>query len=281
MYRVTARIQDDRERPNESALTLWVAGGKNPPKRDVEQETVDMITDRKEYTAGDTAEILIQSPFYPAEGVLTLRRSGILKTERFNMDGPSYTLRVPIEDAYTPNLYVQVDLAGTAKRTDDKGQVDDKLPKRPAFAKGELNLSIPPLSRKLNVTATPRDKALEPGTETSVSVEVKDATGKPVAGSEIALVVVDEAILSLTGYRIDDPLNTFYSQRGSETTDHHLRKDVLLGNPEDVLKQVQQGGNANAVGGRGVMAETMAAPAPPKAAARKRAMDGVMKEEDE
>ncbi|MDT4953339.1 MAG: alpha-2-macroglobulin [Acidobacteriota bacterium] len=252
VYRVTARIQDDRERPNESALTLWVAGGKTPPKRDVEQETVEMIPDRKEYKAGETAEILVQSPFYPAEGVVTLRRSGILKSERFHMDGPSYTLRVPLEDAYTPNLHVQVDLAGAAERTDDKGQVDTKLPKRPAFAKGELNLPIPPLARKLNVVATPRDKALEPGTQTVVNVEVKDAAGKPVAGSEIALVVVDEAILALTGYRIEDPLNTFYSERGGDATDYHLRANVLLGNPEDVAKLMQQqpGGVAG-----GVMAE--------------------------
>ena len=253
-YRVTARIQDDRERPNESALTLWVAGGKTPPKRDVEQETVEMIPDRKEYKAGETAEILVQSPFYPAEGVLTLRRSGILKSERFHMDGPSYTLRVPLEDAYTPNLHVQVDLAGAASRTDDKGQVDAKLPKRPAFAKGELNLSIPPLARKLNVVATPRDKALEPGTQTVVNVEVKDAAGKPVVGSEIALVVVDEAILALTGYRIDDPLNTFYSERGGDAVDYHLRANVLLGNPEDVAQLMQQQGRG-AVGG--VMADSM------------------------
>lgn len=239
MYRVTALIQDDRERPNQSALTLWVAGGKTPPKRDVEQEAIDMIPDRKEYKAGDTAEILVQSPFYPAEGVLTLRRSGILKSERFQMDGPSFTLRVPIEEAHTPNLHVQVDLTGAAARTDDKGQVNDKLPKRPAFAKGELNLLIPPISRKLAVTATPRDTALEPGTETVVNVEVKDAMGRAVAGSEVALVVVDEAILSLTGYRIGDPLYTFYSQRGGGATDYHLRANVLLGNPEDVMKQVQ------------------------------------------
>ncbi|HKC62959.1 MAG TPA: alpha-2-macroglobulin family protein, partial [Pyrinomonadaceae bacterium] len=284
MYHVTARIQDDHERPNESGLTLWVAGGKNPPKRDVEQETVDMIPDRKEYKAGDVAEILIQSPFYPAEGVMTLRRSGILKTERFNMDGPSYTLRVPVEDAYTPNLYVQVDLAGAAKRTDDKGQVNDKLPKRPAFAKGELNLSIPPLSRKLTVTATPRDKALEPGTETRVDVDVRDAAGKPVVGSEIALVVVDEAILSLTGYRIDDPLNTFYSQRGADATDYHLRKDVLLGNPEDVLKQVQQQPLAQrgAVGGVSeTVTVTNAAPPSPRAAARKMSVNGAVLRDEE
>src|SRR5688572_31268637 len=53
---------------------------------------------------------------------------------------------------------------------------------RSAFASGQLNLSVPPLARRLQVTATPRDKALEPGGETSVSVEVKDAAGRAVEG---------------------------------------------------------------------------------------------------
>ncbi|HEY0380094.1 MAG TPA: alpha-2-macroglobulin family protein [Pyrinomonadaceae bacterium] len=269
-YRVTARIQDDRERPNESALTLWVAGGKQPPKRDVEQETVEMIPDKREYKAGETAEILVQTPFYPAEGVLTLRRSGILKTERFQMDGPSHTLRIPIEEAYTPNLHVQVDLTGMAARTDDHGQVDEKLPKRPAFAKGELNLQIPPIERKLMVSASPREGALEPGTETVVNVEVKDAAGRGVAGSEVALVVVDEAILSLTGYRIGDPLYTFYSERGADSTDYHLRASLLLGNPQDVMQQLQTiQANGRAAGG--VLAAEAAPPAPPRPAALRRA----------
>jgi uncharacterized protein YfaS (alpha-2-macroglobulin family) len=279
MYRVTAQIRDDRERPNESALTLWVAGGKQPPKRDVEQETVEMIPDKREYKAGETAEILVQAPFYPAEGVLTLRRSGILKTERFQMDGPSHTLRIPIEEAYTPNLHVQVDLTGMAARTDDQGQVDEKLPKRPAFAKGELNLQIPPIERKLTVSASPREGALEPGTETVVNVEVKDAAGRGVAGSEVALVVVDEAILSLTGYRIGDPLYTFYSERGADSTDYHLRASILLGNPQDVLQQLQ---NAQATGGGlaggrvAGLAAAQATPAPPLAKARAaRKKDGI------
>jgi uncharacterized protein YfaS (alpha-2-macroglobulin family) len=274
MYRVTARIQDDRERPNQSALTLWVAGGKTPPKRDVEQETIDMIPDRKEYRAGETAEILVQSPFYPAEGILTLRRSGILKTERFQMDGPSHTLRIPIEESYTPNLYVQVDLTGAAARTNDKGEVDEKLPKRPAFAKGELNLLIPPISRKLEVLATPRDKALEPGTETVVNVEVKDAAGRAVAGSEVALVVVDEAILSLTGYRISDPLYTFYSQRGSGAADYHLRANLLLGNPEDVLEQAQQNRPVDTLQMLRVETSNESPPPPSPAAARRSRASG-------
>ena len=121
-YRVAASIMDDRERRNESEITVWVAGGKQPPKRDVEQEKVEMIPDRKDYHPGDTAEILLQAPFYPAEGVMTLRRSGIVKTERFTMEGPSYTLKIPIVESYLPNIHVQVDLNGAAARTDDTGQ---------------------------------------------------------------------------------------------------------------------------------------------------------------
>ncbi|MET0650425.1 MAG: DUF6049 family protein [Pyrinomonadaceae bacterium] len=256
-YRVTARVYDDRERPNESELTLWVAGGKTPPRRDVSQERVELIPDRKEYRPGDVAEILVQSPFTPAEGILTLRRSGLVRTERFSMDGPSHTLRVPVEEGFTPNVHVQVDLVGAAARADDKGEPDEKLPKRPAFASGTLNLSVPPLARKLLVTATPRDKALEPGGETIVSVEVKDAAGRPVEGSELAVVVVDESVLALTGYSLEDPLATFYAQRGADVADFHLRKDVQLADPG----RLQIGANVGGAGGGGGRANAQAADA--------------------
>ncbi|HVG32452.1 MAG TPA: alpha-2-macroglobulin family protein, partial [Pyrinomonadaceae bacterium] len=253
-YRVTARILDDRERANESELTLWVAGGKTPPKRDVEQETVELIPDRKEYKPNDVAEILVQSPFYPAEGVLTLRRSGIIKSERFRMDGPTTTLKVPIEERFIPNLYVQVDLVGAAARTDDAGKEDASLPKRPAFAKGELNLQIPPLERKLLVAATPRDAKLEPGAETVVNVEVRDAASRPVAGSEVAVVVVDESVLALTGYRLEDPLSIFYALRGADVVDYHVRSNILLSNPKELIAQAQ---NAREVSNLGMISDSV------------------------
>jgi uncharacterized protein YfaS (alpha-2-macroglobulin family) len=276
VYRVTARVLDDRERANESELTLWVAGGKQPPRRGVEQEKAELIPDRKEYRAGDTAEILVQSPFVPAEGVLTLRRSGLVRTERFRMDKPSYTLKIPIEEAFTPNVYAQVDLVGASARTNDKGEADEKLPKRPAFATGSLNLSVPPLARRLQVTATPRDKAIEPGGETTVAVEVKDAAGRPVQGSELAVVVVDESVLALTGYKLEDPVSVFYAQRGADVADYHLRRDVQLANPADVAGQVQE----LPVNGRagGMASATAGAMAPPSATpmAKRARRDGMV-----
>ncbi|HEX8722816.1 MAG TPA: DUF6049 family protein, partial [Pyrinomonadaceae bacterium] len=274
-YRVTARVYDDRERPNESELTLWVAGGKTPPRRGVEQEKAELIPDRKEYRAGEVAEILVQSPFVPAEGLLTLRRSGLVRTERFRMNEPSHTLRIPVEEGFAPNVHVQVDLVGAAPRADDKGEVDAKLPKRPAYATGTLNLSVPPLARRLQVTATPRDKALEPGGETTVAVEVKDAAGRAVAGGEIAVVVVDESVLALTGYKLEDPLAVFYAQRGADVTDFHMRKDVQLADPGKIgfVAGVAAGGAAAEVRSTGTLGRATArraggepVPPPPSAA---------------
>ncbi|HZF37574.1 MAG TPA: MG2 domain-containing protein, partial [Blastocatellia bacterium] len=184
-YRVTARIYDDRERPNETELTLWVAGGKQPPQRDLAQEKVELIPSGKDYKVGDTAEILVQSPFFPAEGVLTLRRSGLVTSERFTMDSASHTLKIPIKEEYLPNIHVQVDLVGASSRPDNEGKPDPKLPKRPAFASGTINLSIPPATRKLTIAATPRDKEIEPGGETTVDVELRDAAGQPAQDAEV------------------------------------------------------------------------------------------------
>ena len=233
-YTISARVMDDRERVNETEITVWVAGGTVPPKRNVEQEEVQLIPDKKEYAAGEVAEILVLSPFPNAEGVLTLRREGIVKTERFSIKDTSLTLKIPLQEAYLPNIIAQVDLVGAAVRTNDQGETDEKLAKRPAFAKGQLNLSISTATRKLNVSAEPEAKTLEPGGETRVAVEVKDHSGEPVSNSEVAVVIVDESVLALSGYDISNPLGTFYAQRGEGVTDYHLRKDILLGNPEDI-----------------------------------------------
>ncbi len=230
-YTITASVFDDKERPNESELTVWVAGGKTEPKRTVEMEEANLIPDKKDYAAGNVAEILVQSPFVPAEGVLTLRRDGIVKTERFSMKESSTVLRIPLEEKYLPNVYAQVDLVGASERTNDAGEIDTKLTKRPAFATGEINLPISTASRKLTVSAEPQAKTLEPAGETTINVEVKDNSGKPVANSEVAVVVVDESILALTSYKMANPLDIFYTEREAGVTDYHSRENVILDDP--------------------------------------------------
>ena len=160
-------------------------------------------------------------------------------SERFTMDSTTHTLRIPIKDDYVPNIYVQVDLVGSAIRTDSEGRALEQLPRRPASASGSIKLSIPPLKRKLTVRAIPRDNLLEPGGTTFVDVEVRDATGKPVKGSELALIVVDEAVLALTKYDLVDPVASFYQERGNDVGNRDSRSDVLLADPNELISQIR------------------------------------------
>lgn len=256
-YRVTAIVRDEQDRPNETVTQFWVAGEEARPRRDVAQERVELIPQKKEFRSGETAEVLVVAPFAPAEGLLTLRRSGIVRTERFSTSSASHTLRIPIEEAFTPNVQVHVDLVGAAPKA-SVTSADARGNRRPAFASGELNLVVPPRERTLSVTAKPRQSALEPGGATTVDVELTDTAGRPVAGGEVAVVVVDEAVLALSGYQTPDPMGVFYAPRDPGVTDHHTRSHVVLA-PEAAEAQIT---GAMGRGQEDALAGRVAAPAP-------------------
>lgn len=254
-YQITADVYDGQGRQNQSQLTRWVSGGQRPPARNVEMEAATLIPDQETYAPDDVAQILVQAPFTPAEGLLTVARSGILYTERFTMEGDSVTLNVPIKAEYIPNLQIQVDLVGSAPRTDDRGEPVENVPDRPAYASGTLNLSVPPLQRTLSLEAVPRELELEPGGETTIDVVLRDATGEPVPNAELAVVVVDEAILALTNYQLADPVAAFYQERYADVSSTYGRASIVLANPQALAEQVTAADAGNGL--RGLMSTSV------------------------
>ncbi len=241
-YRITATVSDEQGRQNQSQFTRWVSGGKLPPSRNVEQEQVTLIPDKQTYQPGDVAQILVQAPFGSAEGLLTLSHNGIVSTRRFTIQDTTITLEVPIDEQAIPNLNLQVDLNGSAPRTSDNGEALPGVAPRPAFATGQLNLSVPPLQRTLAIAVSPAQPELEPGGETILSVNVKDAAGQPVSGAEVTVVVVDEAILALSNYQSPDPLSTFYTNRPSGVSSIYGRASIVLIDPQTLVGDGQGAG---------------------------------------
>ncbi len=256
-YQITAIVTDELGRKNQSRFTRWVSGGQVPPSRKVEQEKITLIPDQETYQPGDTAKILVQSPFSPAEGLLTVSRGGIISITRFTVEDGSTTLSIPIEEKYIPNLSIKVDLVGSSPRTDDSGEPIADAPPRPAFASGQLDLSIPPLQRTLSLEVLPDLDSLEPGGETSLTVIVKDANGVPVPDAELAVVAVDEAILALTNYQMKDPLAVFYASHSSYLASIYGRSSIILADPQSFARQA----GANVLMDGLVMAAATEAPA--------------------
>lgn len=239
-YKITATVTDSLGRRNQSSITRWVSGGQHPPARQVEREEVTLIPDKETYQPGETAQILVQSPFNPAEGLLTVSRSGTLYTQRFTITDGTATLNIPIREEHIPNLQIQVDLVGESPRVDDKGEILTGIPPRPAYATGTLNLKIPPVQRTLSLEVTPEQDKLEPGGQTTLNLTLKDVNGLPVADAELAVVVVDEAVLALTNYQLRDPLHTFYTERSANLTSYYARASIVLVDPLSLAGAVQE-----------------------------------------
>ncbi|HEX7393798.1 MAG TPA: Ig-like domain-containing protein [Anaerolineaceae bacterium] len=262
-YRITATVSDEHGRQNQSQFTRWVSGGKLPPARTVTQEQVTLIPDKQTYQPGDVAQILVQAPFGSAEGLLTVGRNGILSTQRFTIQDTTITLKVPIDEKSIPDLNLQVDLNGSAPRTGDQGEALPDVAPRPAYATGQLTLSVPPQQRTLAVAVSPAQPELEPGGATTLNVSVKDAAGRPVSGAEVTVVVVDEAILALSNYQSPDPLNTFYTSSPSGVSSIYGRASIVLANPQALAGQVAGAKNGAREALQAAPAATSAAAAAP------------------
>jgi uncharacterized protein YfaS (alpha-2-macroglobulin family) len=251
-YRIRAEVADQAGRPNRTDYTMWKAGGILPSKNKVELESLTLVPDRKEYEPGQTANILVMAPFAQGEGLVVWARDGLLKEERFTLKNGSATIEYPLTDELVPNLHARVTVVGKAPW--GKGE-------RPALASGHLNLPISKASRTLTVELLPVDARLEPGAELDVTALVKDQQGRPVAGSEVVLWMVDEAVLGLVGYSLPNPLSAFYGNRPDGFQSSHLRTAVALGAPDLQAAADAEGMPGGAVEYRSVGMPVPAAPA--------------------
>ncbi|MCS6899068.1 MAG: hypothetical protein NZX77_04775, partial [Polyangiaceae bacterium] len=217
------------------------------PDHGLEEGRIRIVADRNEYRPGDKAELLLFAPFAPAEGVVALRRQGLVHLERFSLKSKVQAIQVPIGEGTFPSIEASVHLVGTQPRNNLAGEPDPKLPPRPAFASEEVRLAVPPDVRRIHVKVSAREQVLEPGGSTTVDVALTDAIGTPVAGAEVAIAVVDEAILALSAYRLPDPLDVFYPSRPGGVVTRGSRSDVLLGRLNERSMRArppQEGGGA-------------------------------------
>lgn len=260
-YKVTAVVAGSGDGAaagrNRSELTTWVSGAEARPSRNVEQQSLTIVPDKASYAPGDTAELLVQAPFASGEGLYTVSHNGIRSTERFTVADGSAVITVPISEADIPSLSLSFEVVGATTRTDDDGNPLPDAPQRPAYATGSMTLSVPPASRTLTVEATPRATELEPGASSTIDVRVTDANGAPVAGAEFAVVVVDEAVLALSGYSLADPLGVFYAGGYDYVQAIYSRAQIRLVDPLSLAGDTggEQPSGAGTDGATGEMAD--------------------------
>jgi alpha-2-macroglobulin len=214
VYKALVTAEDGGGRASRASTFLWVAGDEFIPWRRTNDNNFDLVADRDQYAPGDTAELLIASPFAgPATALVTVERGHIKQRDVIDLAGNSTVYRLPITGDMAPNIIVSVlIIQGAADAADGN----------PEFKVGMVELGIDRSEQELNITIEARCTAATgcdaptttygPGETVEYSIQVTDKGGAPVA-AELSLALADLAALSLSA-RVEQPiLDFFYSQR--------------------------------------------------------------------
>ena len=185
---------------------------------------ITLEPEKKTWKPGETARIMVQSPWESATALLTVEREGIRKYERFTLTSTQQTVQVPITEADIPNIYVSV-LLIRGRTSSDPGQ-DGSDPGKPAFKLGYTQLVVNDDSKKLGVTVTADRAEYRPANTAKVSVVVHDAADKP-AVSEVTLWAVDHGVLSLTDYRAPDVVSAVYQHKALQVLTEDNRQRIV------------------------------------------------------
>jgi len=207
-YIVAFTAKDDAGREARTGMWQWAAGAGWVPWRDDTQLKIDVIADRQRYSVGDTATVMIASPFTDVEAWVTIERERVLESRRIRITDGATTIKVPITEALAPNAFVSVLMV--RGRSAEPGPIDD--PGRPALRVGYTELRVLPEVKRLKVDVATLAPEYRPGDSAKVRINVRDQAGVGQR-AEVTLWAVDEGVLALTGYQTPDPIDLLYQEK--------------------------------------------------------------------
>jgi len=206
------RLVTRDENGNEAACSfpLTVSGDRPTAWPRFDRERIDLVLDKKIYSVGETARVVVQSPFKTATGLLTVESEGVIDSYPFVVNGNTPAVMVPVKAGYAPNVFVSAMLVrGRVHWAKDATQYETGAP---MFRLGYARMEIDPASQRLAVAFDQATRTIRPGSDVDLSFTIKDAGGKAAAASA-AVMVVDEAVLGLTDYKTPDPVALAYILR--------------------------------------------------------------------
>ncbi|MBC8160839.1 MAG: Ig-like domain-containing protein, partial [Roseiflexaceae bacterium] len=209
-YRVVATVRDAGGRVSRTTLAFYVAGAEDVPWLRDNTERITLIADKASYRPGETASVLIPSPFQGEHwALITVERAGVRSSEVRRVEQNSIVFQLPISAADAPNIYLAVALFQGEQAALERGLAD--------FKTGVLPITVETSAQQLDISVTPSAPQAEPGATVAYDLEVRDADGNPIA-AELSLDLVDKGVLSLAPRGENAILEAFYQKRGLGVT---------------------------------------------------------------
>jgi uncharacterized protein YfaS (alpha-2-macroglobulin family) len=224
-FRVYANFADARSEASNSSIQVFAFGAGEADWGLTDPNAVAVKLDKKKYAIGETANALIASPYDDADVYFSVVRNDVIyRTVLRGVHGAVRT-NFKVTQAMLPNAAVQAIVVRRGKGgvTLSVSKSDTTTLSLTGMAAFDVDLS----GRYLKLAIAPQNATVHPGGQQHIAFTVTSSGGAP-AQSEVVAMVVNDAILQLSGYRLPDLVQTVFAQQPIATIFADNRENVTL-----------------------------------------------------
>jgi alpha-2-macroglobulin len=207
VYLLELTTHDRLGRAQTVAVDFYVSGDEAQTWSRPPPERLNVTPDRPSYIPGDTAHLVIESPFQQASVLAVVEAPEGVRTAWIDIAHGAATFDLLIQKNFTPRLPVHfVLMRGRNSNAPSASNAHLDLG-RPTTLAATTWVKVEPVEHQLKVALDYPAKA-KPGDPVSITVHLSDHQGRPAAG-EVTLWLVDKAVLALGKEQFLDPLPGF------------------------------------------------------------------------
>lgn len=194
---------------------LWFGGE--------DHDRIDLLPEKKNYQSGETAKFQVRMPFRFATALVSVEREGIIETQVVQLNGQDPTVQLQVKDSWGPNVYVSVlALRGRLREVPwysfftwgfksprewwtafwyegreyvaPTAMVDLS---KPAYRLGAAEIRVGSQAHQIALKVASDQPSYTVRGQAQVTLTGTLPDGKPAANAEVAVAVVDQALLEL------------------------------------------------------------------------------------
>ncbi len=227
VYVVEVDSRDRLGRLQSVKADLFLAGDKPVSWKKGDQLLFETVPDKEHYLPGQEARILLKSPYQRGLALAIIERpAGAPEYRWVEIADGQGTLTLAVTPEMAPKIPVSF-LLMRPRISDEKRIADGSTMDagRPQSVANTTWLKVDQAENALKVSLE-HPAQVRPGTPISVTIGLKDSHGGPRSG-EVALWLVDEAVLSLAKEKPLDPLPSFTAEVGSHISIRDARNMIM------------------------------------------------------
>jgi alpha-2-macroglobulin len=209
VYIVEIQGRDSVGRLQSVKRDLYVSGPTPVAWKRTTAAVFETSLDKKGYEPGDTAKLLIMSPFQSAMAFAVVEKPSGNLYRWIEVKNGQGLIELAVGEELVPRFPVHILLMrGRLPGSPSYDGGTDRL--KPLSVANTTWITVDPSSNRVDLKLIHEPKAA-PGTDFSIDLTLIDRDGKPVDGS-VALWLVDRAVLALAKERFASPLSSFITE---------------------------------------------------------------------